>query len=75
MAKMAVDCKFWPLYEVENGVYKLNYKPSNPIPVVDYLKTQGRFKHLFTPANKWILDKIQKNVDEEWDKLLKLCGE
>jgi len=75
IGKLAVDCKFWPLYEVENGVYKLNYKPSNPIPVVDYLKTQGRFKHLFTPANKWILDKIQKNVDEEWDKLLKLCGE
>ena len=75
MAKMAVDCNFWPLYEVENGIYKLNYKPSAPIPIADYMKPQGRFKHLFSPENKWILDKIQKHTDEEWGKLLKLCGE
>ncbi|MDO8741063.1 MAG: thiamine pyrophosphate-dependent enzyme [Candidatus Woesearchaeota archaeon] len=74
IAKLAVESRFWPLYEVENGVYKLNYDPAKPIPVADYLKTQGRFAHLFKPENKEILEKIQKNVDEEWEKLLKLCG-
>lgn len=74
IAKLAVESRFWPLYEVENGVYKLNYEPAKPIPVVDYLKTQGRFAHLFRPENKEILERIQKNVDEEWEKLLKMCG-
>jgi len=72
IAKLAVDSKFWPLYEVEDGNYKLNYKPSAPIPVEDYMKTQGRFKHLFKPSNKYIIEKIQKHVDKEWEKLLKL---
>ena len=73
IAKLASDCRFWPLYEVEDGNYTLNYNPSNPIPIEEYLKTQGRFKHLFTPSNKYIIEKIQKHVDSEWEKLLKLC--
>jgi pyruvate ferredoxin oxidoreductase beta subunit len=75
LAKIAVESKFWPLYEIENGKYKLNYKPSNPLPVEDYLKAQGRFKHLFKPENRHIIETIQKHTDSEWDKLLKLCGE
>lgn len=72
IAKLAVESKFWPLYEIENGKYKLNYKPSNPIPVEEYMKTQGRFKHLFKPENKPIIEKIQAHVDSEWEKLVKL---
>jgi len=75
IAKLAVESRFWPLYEIENGKYKLSYNPSNPIPVEEYLKIQGRFKHLFKPENRHIIEKIQKNVDEEWEKLLKLCVE
>ena len=73
IAKMAVESKFWPLYEVENGKYKLNYTPSKPIPIVDYLKPQGRFKHLFKPENKGLLKEMQKKVDERWDELVKKC--
>ncbi|MBL7054629.1 pyruvate ferredoxin oxidoreductase [Candidatus Woesearchaeota archaeon] len=75
MAKLAVESKFWPLFEVENGVYKLSYKPSKDVPVSEFMKEQGRFKHLFKPENKKILEFIQKRTDEEWDRLLKLCGE
>jgi pyruvate ferredoxin oxidoreductase beta subunit len=75
LAKLAVETKFWPLYEVENGKYKLTYKPSKDVPVIDYLKAQGRFKHLLKPENKEIVDKIQARVDSEWAKLLKLCEE
>lgn len=75
MAKLAVESKFWPLYEVENGIYNLNYKPSKQVPVSEFMKEQGRFKHLFKPENKKIIDFIQKRTDEEWDKLLKLCDE
>ncbi len=71
VASKAVDSCFWPLYEVENGKYKLNYKPSKKIPVLDYIKLQGRYKHLL--KEKEILIKLQKHVDSEWEKLLKLC--
>ncbi|UCD02972.1 MAG: pyruvate ferredoxin oxidoreductase [Candidatus Aenigmatarchaeota archaeon] len=75
MAKMAVDSCFWPLYEVENGTYRLNYRPSKKLPVLDYLKPQRRFKHLFLPGNEHVLKMIQQDVDSEWEKLLELCGE
>jgi pyruvate ferredoxin oxidoreductase beta subunit len=39
------------------------------------MKEQGRFKHLFKPENKHIIDFIQKRTEEEWAKLLKLCEE
>lgn len=72
ISRLAVETCFWPLYEIENGKYKLNYKPENIRPIVDFLKPQGRFKHLFTnhPRNKKILQEIQENVDFEWEKLL-----
>lgn len=75
IAKLAVETCFWPLYEVENGEYKISYKPREKKPVTDFLKTQGRFKHLFKPGNEYMLEKIQAHVDSEWEKLLKLCGE
>jgi pyruvate ferredoxin oxidoreductase beta subunit len=71
MGKLAADTCFWPLYEVENGVYKVNYKPKEKKPVTEYLKTQARFKHLFKPANAPILERIQADVDKLWDELLK----
>ncbi len=75
IARLAVESKFWPLYEVENGVYKLNYRPKKDVPVTEFMKHQARFKHLFAPENKQLLDKIQENINTEWEKLLKLCGE
>jgi len=73
IAKLAVETRFWPLYEVVDGKYKLTYAPSKDVPVTEYIKTQGRFKHLLKPENKHIIDEVQKHVDSEWEKLLKLC--
>jgi pyruvate ferredoxin oxidoreductase beta subunit len=75
LAKMAVDSCMWPLYEVENGKYRLTYKPSNKIPVTDFIKPQRRFRHLFMPGNEYMIEKLQKGVDERWESLLELCGE
>jgi pyruvate ferredoxin oxidoreductase beta subunit len=76
LAKMATECNFWPLFEVENGEYKLTYKPkADRTPIVEWLKTQVRFKHLFKPGNEALLVEIQRWVDDEQRKLLKLCGE
>ncbi len=70
--KLAVESCYWPLYEVENGVYHITYKPANKIPVSEFLKPQRRFKHLFNPGNEWMLEELQKEVDERWQRLLEL---
>ncbi|NLZ43231.1 MAG: pyruvate ferredoxin oxidoreductase [Clostridia bacterium] len=75
LAREAVETCFWPLYEVENGVYKLTYKPKEKKPFADWMKKQTRFRHLFKPGNEELLAKAQEYVDAEWEKLLKKCGE
>ncbi len=72
LSKEAVETNFWPLFEVENGVYKINQKPKERKPIAPWMKKQGRFKHLFKPGNEHILETSQQYVDSEWEKLLKL---
>jgi pyruvate ferredoxin oxidoreductase beta subunit len=48
VGKLAVETAMWPLYEMENGVVTNVRKLKNRKPVEEYLKAQGRFKHLFT---------------------------
>jgi pyruvate ferredoxin oxidoreductase beta subunit len=75
ICKMAVESCVWPLYEVENGVWKLNYKPKKKLPVEEYLKPQGRFRHLFKKGNEHLIEEIQKDVDRKWEDLLRKCNE
>jgi pyruvate ferredoxin oxidoreductase beta subunit len=76
LVKLAVDTCFWPLYEVEEGKYKLNYKPANKLPIEEWLKPQGRFRHLFkSEAGLAKIAEIQAEVDKRWEQLLFLCGE
>lgn len=75
ISKLAVDTCFWPLYEVVNGQYRLTYKPKEKLPVVEFLKTQGRFRHLFKKGNEHLIEQIQQEVDRRWERLLELCGE
>jgi len=70
--KLAVETCYWPLYEVINGKYIVNYKPKNKLPVEEFLKPQRRFKHLFKAGNEWMIEELQKEVDERWQRLLDL---
>jgi pyruvate ferredoxin oxidoreductase beta subunit len=36
---------------------------------------QGRFAHLFKPGNEWMVERVQKEVDRNWEELLNKCGE
>ncbi|MBU0951467.1 MAG: pyruvate ferredoxin oxidoreductase [Elusimicrobia bacterium] len=74
MSKLAVETGYWPLIEVENGVWKFTYKPSVRKPIADFLKPQRRFEHLFQDKNKHLLDKIQEQVDEHWAYLERLTS-
>lgn len=73
IGKLAVDTCFWPLYEVENGKYTLSYVPKEKKPLVEFLKLQNRFRHLFKPENSHLLEQLQKEVDENWELLRKKC--
>jgi pyruvate ferredoxin oxidoreductase beta subunit len=72
--KLAVETCYWPLFEVIDGKYNINYIPKKKLPVRDFLEPQRRFKHLFKPGNEWMIEEIQKEVDERWNELLALAG-
>jgi len=71
VARRAVLSGAWILMEIIDGKLKLN-PPSNTmldkrrIDLEEYLKLQGRFKHLFRPENKWLLDKLKNDINDMW---------
>lgn len=69
MSRLAVDTCLWPLYEVEEGAWTINYTPRRKQPVIEWLKTQGRFSHLLRPENRDLVEQIQQRVDGEWQRL------
>jgi hypothetical protein len=75
LAREAADTCYWPLFEVENGRYRLTYRPKKKLPVAKWLERQGRFAHLARQEERTILDSIQQWVDDEWELLLYKCGE
>jgi formate dehydrogenase major subunit len=75
LAREAVNTCFWPLFEYEDGEYRLTYRPRHKLPLVPWLKRQGRFAHLFLPENRATLELLERRVEMAWDKLLRKCGE
>ncbi|MCK4421108.1 hypothetical protein KAW48_04850 [candidate division WOR-3 bacterium] len=73
IADFAYRSHFWPVYEVENGVHRIKKpNPKKVVPVAEWMKLQGRFRHLFKDGNDKFVDMIQKHIDEKWERLLKL---
>jgi pyruvate ferredoxin oxidoreductase beta subunit len=70
MGRLAVETGVFPMYEIENGEYKLNFDYPKLRPVEDYLKAQGRFRHL-TKENT---AEIQEKVNEEYNKIRMLSS-
>ncbi|RLF48963.1 MAG: pyruvate synthase subunit beta [Thermoplasmata archaeon] len=68
VGRLAVETGMWTLYEYENGVMRINHKPKM-IPVEEYLKLQGRFRHLSEEDVK----RIQDYVKRKWESDLALC--
>ncbi|MFQ6080107.1 MAG: thiamine pyrophosphate-dependent enzyme [Candidatus Bathyarchaeia archaeon] len=81
IARLAVETCVFPLWEAVDGEYALSapskviaLKPERKRPVREYLRVQGRFRHLFTPEFEQVIDEIQRVIDERWSRLLKKCG-
>ena len=69
--KLAVETCYWPLYEIENGKYRITYKPAKKLPIEEFLKPQKRFRHMFKPGNEWMIKEFQEEVDRRWEDLLR----
>ena len=68
----SVDCCYFPLMEIENGITALSYDPeknSKKIPVLDWLKMMGRTKHLAKEEYADVVESIQREVDRRWSRL------
>jgi pyruvate ferredoxin oxidoreductase beta subunit len=76
--KLAAESCVFPVYQVVKGKYELStpskliaLAPQKKKPITEYLKGQGRYRHLFTPQGKKVLDELQRFTDEQWAKLQK----
>ncbi len=69
IARLVVQTRVFPLYEVVDGRWILTKNIKKPKPVKEYLMTQRRFRHLTDEQ----IELIQKRIDKEWEELLKKC--
>jgi len=71
LGRLAVETGMFPLYEIENGQYKVNIDLPKLRPVNDYFKLQGRFRHLSEDA----IAMIEQRLNEEYAKLKEKAAE
>ena len=70
-ARLAVQTKVFPLFEIEDGErYTINYEYPKDVPVENYLKLQGRFKHLFKDPEQKTIKRIKESVAKNWEYLV-----
>jgi pyruvate ferredoxin oxidoreductase beta subunit len=65
LGRLAVETGVFPLYEIENGEYRMSLEPPKLRPVEDYLRLQGRFRHLSEDTIK----EIQERVVKEYERI------
>lgn len=74
-ARSAVETGIFALKKAIDGVVTHTYVPRRQIPVEDYLRGQGRYRHLFEPArNTEVIQKIQDQVDRYWAHVHETTG-
>jgi len=63
------------IYYKSDGTDEAVRDPKQKLPVEEWLKKQGRFKHLFKKGNEHLIQHFQDEVDRRWNALLVKCGE
>jgi pyruvate ferredoxin oxidoreductase beta subunit len=67
VGRLAVRTGVWPLKEYVDGRVTHTKVPHPRLPVEEYLRTQGRFAHLFDPVrNEATISEIQARIDAYW---------
>ena len=70
----AVNCCYFPLYEVEEGMLRLSYDPEKTgkkIPVLDWLSMMGRTTHLQKEQYREVVERLQLETDRRFKELKK----
>ncbi|MCK9364334.1 MAG: thiamine pyrophosphate-dependent enzyme [Syntrophales bacterium] len=63
---LAVETKIFPLYEIIDGTqYRITHEPQG-IPVSEYTKIQGRYRHFKDEE----IASFQRQVDADWEELI-----
>lgn len=70
LGRLAVETGVFPLFEVVNGEYRLTLDVPKLKPVREYLKKQGRFRHLTEKD----IERIQARIEEDYAKLREKAG-
>ena len=65
LSRLAVETGVFPLYEIENGKYKMSLELPKLRPLQDYLRLQGRFRHL----SEGTIIEIQERVVQEYERI------
>ena len=71
VTKLAVETCVWPLYEYQDGKYRITVKPKEKKPITEFTNLQGRFGHLAKLPDDTIIKQFQGEVDRIWERLLK----
>jgi pyruvate/2-oxoacid:ferredoxin oxidoreductase beta subunit len=66
LARLATETLMFPLLEVYDGERYVVHKPRRIKPVSEYVKPQGRFRHL----QEADIERMQREVDRNWRRLL-----
>lgn len=67
ICRLATGSRFWPLFEVENGKWTVApVKEKDACELEDFLRPQGRFKHLFKPENAKLLQEMKDDIESNW---------
>ncbi|MBM4307651.1 MAG: pyruvate synthase subunit beta [Deltaproteobacteria bacterium] len=65
LGRLAVETGTFPLYEVEQGKYRLSMDFPKLKPIKEYIKLQGRFRHL----TEEMIEEIQKRIIRDYEVL------
>jgi 2-oxoisovalerate ferredoxin oxidoreductase beta subunit len=68
LGRLATDSGVFPLYEVENGTYRITRKGGALKPVEPYLSAQGRFRHFSAEEVQAFAEEVRAG----WEHLLAL---
>ncbi len=71
VTRLAVETRYFPLFECDHGRWRITYQPKRPVPVREFLRAQGRFGHLAPDQ----VETIQSHVDERWEHLTVLASQ
>jgi pyruvate/2-oxoacid:ferredoxin oxidoreductase beta subunit len=70
ISRLAVETNYFPLWECENGEFRLTQRIKKPEPIEEYTKLIGKFSHLTRDE----LGEFQKSVDTRYKQIKDLCS-